>query len=122
MQPLEFVIADDTLSYRRILRQIVLSHPGWLVVGEAADGVEALRLVATYHPHIVLLDVNMPQLNGIEVTRRIKRIAPQTHILVFSGYDDEEFRRESLLAGATFFLRKEELDAEELTAMLSSLT
>jgi DNA-binding NarL/FixJ family response regulator len=121
MQLLEFVIADDAQSYRRILRQIILSRPEWLVVGEAADGVEALRLVAAHHPDIVLLEVNMPELNGIEATRRIKQLAPETHVLVFSSYDEEEFRRESLLAGADYFLRKEELDADKLSNVLAHL-
>lgn len=63
----------------------------------------------------------MPELNGIEATRRIKQLAPETHVLVFSSYDEEEFRRESLLAGADYFLRKEELDADKLSNVLAHL-
>lgn len=120
MKTLMFVIADDASLYREILRQMVQSQPAWVIVGEAADGQAALELVRQHTPDVVLLDVNMPVMNGIETTRQIKHTWPATTVFVFSGYDDEEFRHESLSAGAGAYLRKEDVDAEILARLVAA--
>jgi DNA-binding NarL/FixJ family response regulator len=116
-----FLIVDDSVSYRTLLRQLVQAQGNWSVVGEAADGVEAVKLALRFAPDVVLMDVTLPLMNGIEATRRIKHAAQKTHILVLSGYDEEEFRRESLLAGADYYLRKEDLDVELIKQLVAAL-
>jgi two-component system nitrate/nitrite response regulator NarL len=81
--------------------------------------VEAVKLAFRLAPDVVFMDVTLPLMNGIEATRRIKMQG--TRVLVFSGYDDEEFRQESLLAGADYYLRKEDLDAEILKQLIARL-
>lgn len=120
LDPLTFLLVDDSSRYRQIVRRIILSQPDWQIIGEAGDGLQALELVALLRPHIVCMDINIPYLNGIEATRRIKQLTPTTRVLVITGYDDEEFQRESLAAGAECLLRKEDIDAHRLIQQISS--
>lgn len=115
-----FLIVDDTDSYRTLLRRLVQSQYNWRVVGEAADGIEAVQLAIRLTPDIVFMDVTLPLMNGIEATRYIKQALQNTHILVLSGYNDEEFRQQSLLAGASYYLQKENLDAELIKQLVTT--
>lgn len=119
--PLTFLLVDDVTRYRQILRRIIQSQPDWQIVGEAADGLEALDLVAISRPQVVCMDINLPRLNGIEATRRIKQLAPDTRVLIITGYADEEFQHESLAAGAECLLHKEDIDASSLVERIGSL-
>jgi DNA-binding NarL/FixJ family response regulator len=121
MERLSFLLIDDVATYRDILRQIVQTQPHWFVVGEATNGSEAVQLVLEHAPHVVLMDIDMPVMNGIEATRRIKQLSPETRIILFSGHQDEEFRRESLQSGASFFLVKEDMDATTLPQLIAML-
>lgn len=116
-----FLIVDDTASYRQLLVQLVQTQRDWSVVGEAADGVEAVKLAIRLAPDVVFMDVTLPLMNGIEATRQIKQSVKNTHVLVLSGYDDEEFRQESFLAGASYYLRKEDLDVELIKQFIVTL-
>jgi len=118
---LSFVIADDSKAFRRILRQIVESHPDWSVVAEAQDGQDAVQLARVYFPNVVLIDVVMPTMNGIEAAKRIKQIVPNTRIIAFSAHHEEEFRFKGLQVGADYFVWKEELDGASLSRMVDSL-
>lgn len=116
-----FLLVDDTVSYRAILRQFVQTQPHWSIIGEASDGVEAVQLASDHRPDVVFMDVMLPRMNGIEATRRIKQLLQHTRILVFSGYDEDEFRQESLIAGADYYLRKEDLDPEFLKQLIAQI-
>jgi DNA-binding NarL/FixJ family response regulator len=121
MRTVTFLLVDDTAFYRHILRQLVQSQPGWSVMAEADDGLKGIQLAATLVPDVVLMDVSMPIMNGIEATHRIKQRLPRIRIIVFSGHPDEEFRRESLLAGADYYLLKEDLDANTMVQLIATL-
>jgi DNA-binding NarL/FixJ family response regulator len=121
MKKLTFLLADDTISYRRILQQIVQSQPDWSIIGQANNGREAVHLATQYFPDMVLIDVDMPLMNGIEATRRIKAAIPATHVLVFSGHSDQELREESLRAGADYYLLKEDLNVAVLVQLVITL-
>lgn len=121
MTALTYLLVDDSAYYRQILRQMVETHSNWTVVAEADDGAEAIRLASECLPDVVLMDVSMPRMNGIEATRHIKCTAPRTCVIAFSGYHDEEFQRASLRAGADRFLHKEDLDAKSLTRLMIEL-
>ncbi len=107
------VIADDHVLVRKGTRQLLEEHPGLSVVGEAADGKEAIEVTTRLKPDVVLMDIAMPGTNGIEATRRIKETSPSTSVLVLTAYDDEQYIYALLDAGAAGYLLKN-VSGEEL--------
>jgi DNA-binding NarL/FixJ family response regulator len=100
------LIADDHEMVRRGLRQLLEQHEGWQICGEAADGREAVELAAKTLPNVVLLDLSMPEMNGLEATRQIKKALPNSEVLIFTMHDTEELIRDVLSAGARGYLLK----------------
>ena len=98
--PIRVVIADDHALLREGTRQILLRDPAIEVVAETGRGDEAVRLVADLHPDVVLLDLRMPGLPGIDAARQIAAVSPSTRVLVVTAYDEEEYVLEALQAGA----------------------
>jgi DNA-binding NarL/FixJ family response regulator len=117
---LRILIADDHEIVRRGVREIVESHPGWEVCGEAADGQAALDLAASEQPDVAVLDVSLPILNGIVVTRRMRQESPQTNVLLFTMHDDDETVSGGLAAGARGYLLKSDSE-QNLEAAISAL-
>jgi DNA-binding NarL/FixJ family response regulator len=116
-EPLSIVIADDQLLLRAGFRKLLDGEDGLSVVGDAADGQEALDLVERLHPHVVLMDIRMPVLDGIEATRRISQRFPDTTVLVLTTYDLDEYVFAAIDAGAGGFLLKD-CPPDELTAAI----
>jgi DNA-binding NarL/FixJ family response regulator len=102
------VLAEDNEIVRRGIRRLLNRVEDIEVVGEAVNGVEALRLVDELLPDVLLLDVEMPQLDGIKVARQLKNGRQKTRILVLSAYDDQEYIQEMLANGASGYLIKDE--------------
>jgi DNA-binding NarL/FixJ family response regulator len=100
------LLADDHDIVRRGVRSLLEAHPGWQVCGEAANGREAVRLAARLKPDIAVLDLEMPELNGLEATRQIKRKLPGTEVLIYSIHETEQLIREVLAAGARGYVLK----------------
>jgi DNA-binding NarL/FixJ family response regulator len=101
------VVVDDDPDYLWVVRFILESGPDkTAIVGEAASGEEALGLVLHKHPDIVIVDLMMPRLNGLELTRRIKEERPQTKILLMSAYSEDTYRRIASVSGADGFVNK----------------
>lgn len=117
---LRILIADDHEIVRRGVRDIVESHPGWEVCGEAADGQAALDLATSQQPDVAVLDVSLPILNGIVVTRRLRQESPQTNVLLFTMHDDDETVSGGLAAGARDYLLKSDSE-QNLEAAISAL-
>lgn len=117
---LRILIADDHEIVRRGVRQIVEAHPGWEVCGEAADGQAALNMALQEKPDVMVLDVSLPVMNGIAVTRRLRQDAPQTKVLLFTMHDDDETVSAGLSAGARGYLLKME-NEQLLEAAISAL-
>jgi len=112
------LLVDDHAMVRRGFRLILSQHPREFdVVGEAGNGEQALQLVRELHPDLVLLDVAMPQMNGVEVTQRIVQNWPEIRVLILSMHKDSNYVRETLRAGAKGYLLKESVDAELLRAV-----
>ncbi|MBE0481746.1 MAG: response regulator transcription factor [Dehalococcoidia bacterium] len=106
MGNIRVLIADDHALVRDGTRQILEHEHDIEVVGEAADGEEALKLVEVLRPDVAIIDISMPRLDGIEATRRIKLVYPSVAVLIVSAYDDEQFIFSLLEAGAAGYLLK----------------
>jgi DNA-binding NarL/FixJ family response regulator len=115
------LIADDHELFRRGLRSLLTSHPGWEVCAEAADGREAVEKTRRFKPDVAILDVNMPNLNGLEATRQIHEEFPQTQVLVVSQHAPQQVLSLALRAGARGFISKEDL-ARELLGAIDAVT
>lgn len=107
MDPIRILLADDHTVVRDGLRVLLERQPGFVIAGEAADGIEAVRLAEETHPDVVLMDIAMPVLNGIEATRRIAAKCPHTAVVILSMHHDESYILRSLKAGARGYLVKD---------------
>ncbi len=105
------MVVDDHAIAREGLKAILETDPQIAVVAEASDGYDALKKIATVKPDIVLLDVRLPGLNGIEVTRQIKAAYPDIAVVLLSGYNDDALVVEAIQAGAAGFLLKDASEA-----------
>jgi DNA-binding NarL/FixJ family response regulator len=114
---LRVLLADDQGIVRRGMRALLESEPGVEIVGEASDGQEALRLCETTEPDVVILDVAMPMLNGIDVAAQARKRRPDLRIIVLSMYADESYVVRALNAGARGYLLKEATDDDLLPAV-----
>jgi DNA-binding NarL/FixJ family response regulator len=106
MTAIRVVVADDHTLFRSGLRALIDGFVGITVVGEAGDGREALRLVAEHRPDVVLMDISMPDLNGLEAAAQVVRDFPEVKALVLSMHPDEAYVNRALKAGATGYLLK----------------
>jgi DNA-binding NarL/FixJ family response regulator len=111
------LIADDHGVVRGGLRLLLERQPGLEVVGEAADGVDALERTLACRPDVAILDVSMPRLTGLQVTREIKAHAPEVSVLMLSMHDDERYVFEALKAGASGYVLKREADVDLVDAV-----
>ncbi len=100
------LLAEDHVITRQGIRRLIEDEKDLEVVGEAGDGEEAVRMVGELAPDVVVMDIAMPRLNGIEATRQIKLLYPKTSVLALSAYDDDEYVFALLKAGAAGFLLK----------------
>jgi len=107
------VIADDHELVRRGIRSVLTAHRGWQVVGEAGDGVQAVRLVKHLRPHVLIMEVTLPKLDGLEATRKILNDFPETKILILTMYESAQMVRRILEAGARGYILKSDT-AEQL--------
>jgi len=110
-------LADDHALFREGLRALLERQPGVEVVGEAGEGTDALAQIAQTRPDVAVLDIGMPGLTGIEVTRRLRAVAPETRVLILSMYEDEEYLHEALDAGAAGYILKDHTSALLVTAV-----
>jgi two-component system, NarL family, response regulator LiaR len=104
---IRILLADDHVILRQGTRQLIEHESDMEVVGEASDGIEAVELVNQLKPDVVIIDVAMPKMNGIEATRKIKENLPGTKILVLTGYDHDEYIFSLLEIGAAGYLLKD---------------
>jgi len=117
MGPTRILIADDHAVVRSGLRLILGTQPDLEVIGEASTGEEAVEKVIALRPDILLLDIAMPGLNGLEAARQIRQQAPQVRIIVLTIYDDEAYLRQFLEMGAAGYVLKKAADTELVDAI-----
>ncbi len=106
MTPIRLVLVDDHQIVRAGLRMLFAAEPDMAIVGEVDNGADAIRMVQELQPDVVIMDVAMPGMNGIEATRRIKEVTPHTAVLALTMHEDEEYFFEMLNAGASGYIPK----------------
>src|SRR5215468_5601499 len=97
------LIADDHELIRQGLRKVLEERPGWIICGEALTGREAVAKAKELKPDVVVMDFGMPELNGLEATRQIRQVLPETEVLILTMHDSERLASETLAAGARGF-------------------
>lgn len=116
MEPYSIILADDHAMFRQGIRKI-LEEQGLQIIAEAKDGFELLKLLEKTQPDLIILDISMPNLQGLEAAREIKKVYPATKVLLLTMHRRKDFLRQAILAGAAGFLLKEDADSELLTAI-----
>lgn len=111
------VICDDQPAFRQLLSVVLSVETDLEVVGEAADGREAIEVVRRELPHVVLLDISMPELDGLEALPHIRQASPQSAVLMLTAFDSRELRERAAAAGASGFVEK----GSELDALLAEI-
>jgi two-component system, NarL family, response regulator NreC len=119
MANIRVILADDHGVLRKGVRFLLAGDPGIEVVGEAEDGRQAVKLAEQLHPDVVIMDIAMPNLNGIEATARITRNDKHVGVIILSMYSDEEYVLRALAAGAKGYLLKDSAEPDLLRAVRS---
>jgi two-component system response regulator NreC len=115
------LLADDHTLVRQGIRRILEEHADWQVVAEASDGREAVRQALELRPDVVIMDIGMPQLSGLEATSQILRRAPSARVLVLSMHADEVYVTQAVEAGAIGYILKDSADTELLKAVTAAI-
>ncbi|HOE03547.1 MAG TPA: response regulator transcription factor [Anaerolineaceae bacterium] len=116
---IRILICDDQSLFREALRTLLRAHPDLEVVGEASNGEEAIRFTTTLSPDVVLMDLRMPVMDGVEATRRISQLRKNTRVIVLTTFDDDETVFEGLRAGAVGYLLKD-VSSEKLVEAIKT--
>ena len=116
------LLADDHVLFRQGLALLVRAQANWAIVGEAGNGEEALRLAEGLKPHIAVLDVEMPVMDGIEAARRIGQVSPATRVVALSMYADTHYQARMFEAGASAYVLKNEAIDELVAAIRAALS
>ena len=114
---LRILVADDHDIIRRGLKQLLTTHPGWEVCAEAKTGREAVALAEQLNPEIVVMDISMPDLNGLEAARRIRKSLPKTEILILTLHFSDQLVRDVVDAGVRAYIMKSDADKDLVTAV-----
>jgi DNA-binding NarL/FixJ family response regulator len=120
MSDITIILCEDHLITRQGIRRLLEDEKGLKIIGEASNGEEVVEMVTAMKPDVVVMDIAMPKLNGIEATRQIKLIHPLTGILILSAYDDDEYVYALLKAGAAGYLLKS-VGGDELVRAIKAI-
>jgi DNA-binding NarL/FixJ family response regulator len=115
--PVRILVADDHQVVRTGLRALLESKKGWRVCAEASNGREAVEKAGELKPDVAVLDIGMPLLNGVEATRQIRKLSPQTEILILTMHDSDQLVKEVLIAGAHGYILKDDADRNLIAAV-----
>ena len=115
--PVRILIADDHEIVREGLRAMIQRQPGWEVCGDASSGREVVAQAPALNPDIIVMDIGMPELNGLDATRQIKRALPNTEVLIFTANETEEIVRNVFKAGAKAYLLKSDANQHLVPAI-----
>jgi len=115
--PVRILIADDHEIVREGLRAMIQRQPGWEVCGDVSTGREVVAEAPALNPDIIVMDIGMPELNGLDATRQIKRVLPNTEVLIFTANETEEIVRNVFKAGAKAYLLKSDANQHLIPAI-----
>jgi len=113
----DIFLADDHTIIRHGLRRIIEENPGYRIVGETDDALEVISKIRTLHPNMIILDLSMPDLNGIELVNRIRKYNKKIKILILTMHKNNEYVYECLVNGAQGYMLKEDADSELISAI-----
>lgn len=117
MKPYTLIIADDHVMFRQGIRKIINANPALKIIGEASNGVELLEMLKQTVPDLILLDISMPQIQGLEAAKEIKKRYPKLKILILTMHKSNEYLNYALSVGADGYLLKEDADTELFSAI-----
>ena len=117
MAPLRIFLADDHEVVRNGIRSVLITQPGWEICGEASNGREAVEKVAAMKPDVVIIDIGMPELNGLEATRQIVKASETTKVLVLTVHESHQVVRDVLDAGARGYILKSDAGRDLIAAV-----
>lgn len=117
MQPIRILVVDDFEPFRRFVCSALQQRPGFLVIGEAVDGLQAIQRTEELQPDLIVLDIGMPRMNGIEAGRRIRKICPKAKIIFVSQDSSTEVVREAFQLGGRGYLAKSDLANDLLSGI-----
>jgi len=120
--PRSVLVVDDQAPFRLAARAVLRRLEGFEFAGEASSGPEAIELVASLHPALVLMDINMPEMNGIEATRRIVSVHPEVAVILCSTHDPKDLPAEAAASGAIAYVSKEHLAADTIRDLWATRT
>lgn len=117
MKPLKILLVEDHVVVREALKALIEAQEGMTIVGEAGDGASAVKLAQQLKPDVIVMDVGLPEMNGAEATRQIKRAHAETHIVALTQFEDKSYVRELFDAGATGYVLKRSASEELIQAI-----
>jgi DNA-binding NarL/FixJ family response regulator len=117
LMALRILVADDHDIIRRGLKQLLTAHQGWEVCGEAKTGREAVTMTEQLKPDIVVMDISMPDLNGLEAARRIRKVVPRAEILILTLHFSDQLVRDIVEAGVRAYIMKSDADKDLVSAV-----
>ncbi|NOX63336.1 MAG: response regulator transcription factor [Chloroflexi bacterium] len=113
-----FLLVDDHLPSQNAFDEMINNHLSWQVIGKAQDGEQAIRNARRLRPDVILMDVAMPEVNGIQAAKRIKEHLPEIRIILYTAYNTQFISQRALMSGADAFFDKSELDQTALKELL----
>ncbi len=117
MTAYKIFLAEDHIPLRQAIKKIVQQRCGLSILGEAGDGLELLELLKQSPPDMVITDISMPRVGGLEATKKIKEIYPQVKVLILTVHREEDYRNKAMLYGADGYLVKQDMDSELCSAI-----
>ena len=118
---LRTLIVEDNAAYREIIRSTLKTLFPSMVIQEASEGKEALQKVDVFQPQLILMDIRLPDKNGLHLTETIKKSHPDTKVIIMTGFDSVEYREAAIRCGAEGYFAKDSLDPGQLETLIKSL-
>lgn len=119
---LKILIVEDNTIYRQIIKDNLYLDVPSIIIEEAADGIEAMKKIDDFLPHLIFMDIKLPGENGLELTRKIKISHPHIAVIVLTSYDLPEYRQAALDYGASAFITKDSFSIEAVQSLLESMS